>query len=79
MSSGVVFVDYAWAQLGTLNNVLVVLLIAEVSRHKQVFHLSEHENACKLRAAVCWCLLITRGGLVVTMSGQPQPQVSASS
>jgi hypothetical protein len=25
-----VFVDYAWAQLGTLNNVLVVLLILEV-------------------------------------------------
>jgi hypothetical protein len=25
-----VFVDYAWAQLGTLNNVLVVLLIVEV-------------------------------------------------
>lgn len=27
-----VFVDYAWAQLGTLNNVLVVLLIVEVRR-----------------------------------------------
>jgi hypothetical protein len=49
-----VFVDYAWAQLGTLNNVLVVLLIVEVRRHKQVLHLSENENMC---AESC-CVLV---------------------